>query len=178
MISRSDDKIFRIEDYIEQIDELVKSLPTFGEFVEQNYSDENIDTCVDLLYELIEDMGAKETHMYSLDSNMKYISFKPSNSSYFRLGHIKDRIYEIDMDKFKENKQFKGIIGLGFDPEESDNDSKPCFVVEYNGVDEVNDTELFTFSNVTDTLATFFDLDLKRRKNYPKNTKIVQITAF
>ena len=178
MIPQSDEKISRIDNYIRQIDELVESFPTFGKYVEQKYSDENIDACMDLLYELIESMGAKDTHMYSLDSNMKYISFKPSKSSYFRLGHIKDRIYEIDMDKFKENKEFKGVIGLGFDPEESDNDSKPYFIVEYNGVDEVNDTELFTFNNVTNALATFFDLDLKNRKEHPKYTKIVQITAF
>ncbi|MBW6461829.1 MAG: hypothetical protein K0B07_02175 [DPANN group archaeon] len=178
MISSSDEKISKIDNYIGQIDAWVKDLPTFGKYVENGYSDKNIDACMNLLYELIEYMGSKDTLMYCLESNINYISFKPADSKSFRLGHIGKIISEIDMDKFKENKEFEGVIGLGFDYEECENYSKPYFLVEYNGVDEFNETELLTFIKVTEALSVFFDLNLKRRKEYPKTTKIKQITDF
>lgn len=188
MILQSDEKISRIDDYIRQIDELVKSFPTFGEYVEQKYSDENIDACMDLLYKLIEDMGAINVNRYNIDFMRDVISFKPSESKYFHLTNVVDKKSKIDMNQIKRADSFVGEIVLEYYNSEKNQDIKPQFTIDYKevepdilekyGLSNTNKTTLPHFDNVTDALAAFFDLDLKRRKGYPKYTEIVPITAF
>ncbi len=181
MIPQSDEKISRIDNYIRQIDELVESLPTFGKYVEQKYSDENIDACMDLLYELIEDLGATNVHRYNIDFTRDVISFKPSESNYFHLTNVVDKKSKIYMNQIKRENSFVGEIVLEYYNYEENQDIKPQFTIDYKGVEpeilekyglsNTNKTTLPHFDNVTDALVAFFDLDLKRRKGYPTYTK-------
>ena len=171
MTPQSDDKIFRIEDYIGQIDKLVESFPTFEKYVEQNYSDKNIDACVDLLYELIENIGVLNLEKPNLIKTMRSIRFNPLNSKYLNPRFNKPKY---NLDKYRQDKDFNSVISLGFDEYEEDLDIKPCFIVYYN-FDEI---DLDCFDNVTETLFAFFDVEALHRKEYPRKTKTKYLTDF
>ena len=170
-----------INDYIAQIDELTKKFPTYGEFKEQDYSDETIETCMGLLYELIEDLGASGLHWYKIGDMVGAIKFNPLTSNYCRLGYVGDNISKVDMTRLKLETTFWGDIGLEYTEGDENMNAKPQFRIHYSGVepsilesyglDNTNKTTLPHFGTITPAIATFFDTKLKQRKNYPRHTQ-------